>query len=256
MTALVSVLTAAVVLLALLVAGLLRSHATILRRLHELDDGGAPVRTAVEPPIRTVAGVPEPVPGGVAGAAAPDISGRDPTGNAVVVRVAGVDHHTVLVFLTSGCQTCQAFWSALADRSQIHLPKNTRLVVLTKDLVDESPSALDALRPRGLDVVASSQAWTDYAVPGSPYVVSVDGPAGRINGEGTGLSWEQVARLLSQATGDVAFLSSTELRDAKPLGDAAREAQVDRELMQAGIMPGDPSLYPTGEPAAHPEGPR
>jgi len=246
MTALVAVESVVLVLLAVLVAGLLRSHATILRRLHELD--GAPEgrsgRLSVDPPIRTVAGVPEPVAGRGRNAAAHDLTGRDAQGGATVVRVAGVAHDTVLLFLSSGCQTCAAFWQALADRSQIHLPRSTRLVVVTKDAAEESPSELAELRPPGLDIVMSSRAWADYAVPGSPYVVSVEGASGTVDGEGTGLSWEQVARLLAQATGDVAFLGGTELRDAKPLGDAEREGRVDRELMDAGILPGDPSLYP------------
>lgn len=256
MTALVAVLTAVVVLLALLVAGLLRSHATILQRLHDLEEATEPrpARQPADPGIRTVAGVPEPVSTGGGFTTAHDISGRAADGSATVVRVAGTDHDSVLVFLSSGCQTCQAFWSALRDRSQIHLPARTRLVVVTKDLADESPAELAALRPPGVDVIASSQAWNDYGVPGSPYVVSVDGPSSRVNGEGTGLSWDQVARLLAQATGDLGFLSGTELRDAKPVSDAEREARADRELMEAGILPGDPSLYPTDPRAPGREG--
>ena len=70
MTALVWLLTGVVALLALLVVGLLRSHATILRALHDagidLDPDGDPHRhgTAArggdEPVIRTQAGVPGP----------------------------------------------------------------------------------------------------------------------------------------------------------------------------------------------------
>ena len=45
---------------------------------------------------------------------------------------------------------------------------------------EESLSDLVAMAPEGVDVVLSSQAWRDYEVPGSPHVVFVDGPSGRI----------------------------------------------------------------------------
>ena len=37
---------------------------------------------------------------------------------------------------------------------------------------------------------------------------------------------------------------------AKPSADAARETRIDRELHDAGIVPGDPSLYPAATPTA------
>ena len=44
------------------------------------------------------------------------------------------------------------------------------------------------------------------------------------------MSWGQVARLLAQATGDLAYSWPTRLRKHKPSSDAEREARVDREL--------------------------
>jgi hypothetical protein len=92
---------------------------------------------------------------------------------------------------------------------------------------------LRAAEPRDVTVVMSSAAWTDYRVPGSPYFVLVDGPAGRVRGEGTGAHWDQVKNLLRQAADDAA--------------DAGREVRIDRELLAHGIAPGDPSLYRTAE---------
>jgi hypothetical protein len=43
-------------------------------------------------------------------------------------------------------------------------------------------------------------------VPGSPYFVLVDGPAGRVAGEGTSDRWEQMASLLGQAVEDASFM--------------------------------------------------
>ena len=64
----------------------------------------------------------------------------------------------------------------------------------------------------------------------------VDGPAGRVRGEGTGADWEQVKNLLRQAADDAS--------------DDGREARIDRELLAHGIAPGDPSLYRTAEQIA------
>ncbi len=82
----------------------------------------------------------------------------------------------------------------------------------------------------------SSAAWAEYRVPGSPYFVLVDGPAGRVRGEGTGATWEQVSTMLRQANDDAS--------------DDGREVRIDRELLAHGIVPGDPSLFRTAEQIA------
>ncbi len=251
MTALVVADTVAVVVLMLLVFGLLRSHASILRRLHTLDGGDGSTDGL------TIGRGPAPQRVEDPGAAAKSLSGTTLDGEQAVFAVAEVDHDTLLVFLTSGCLTCREFWKAFAGPDGVTLPARTRLVIVTKDLAEESPSELTKLAPRGVDLVASSAAWTDYRVPGSPYVIAVQGATGRVQGEGTGLSWEQVAGLLAQATGDRAYVVGDGAPVGKPLGDVEREARVDRELLAAGILPGDPSLTPDA-PAAdddRPEGP-
>jgi hypothetical protein len=230
-----ALLTVNLVILALvllLIFGLLRSHAAILRRLHELEAGArnepgpAPVRLA-DP-----------------SAAARSVQGETLSGEQAVVAVAGVERDTILVFLSSGCLTCHEFWTAFAGDG-VTLPARTRLVIIAKDLSEESPSELAKLAPRGIDLVCSSQAWSDYEVPGSPYVIAVEGATGRIQGEGTGMSWEQVAGLLAQATGDRTYVVGDAAGSvAKPIGDVEREARVDQELLSAGILPGDPSLFP------------
>ena len=221
--------TIVLVLLTVLVAGLLRSHAEILRRLHALGAGLDPDVPVPDPRLRTIdlgtaAGA-----GGFVRAA--DLDGRGLRDDALHVAVVGARHRTLLAFLSSGCLTCQGFWDVFAQSRELDLPSDVRLVVVTKDAENESISALGALAPAGVTVVMSSRAWTDYDVPGSPYFVLVDGPAGRVRGEGTGTNWEQVKNLLRQA-GD----------DAE---DDGREARIDRELSAHGIGPGDPSLYRT-----------
>jgi hypothetical protein len=92
----------------------------------------------------------------------------------------------------------------------------------------------------------SSQAWSDYAVPGSPYIVVADGRTGRIKGEGSGTSFSQIGGLIAQASADRDRL-------VKPAADRERESDVDRALLAAGIAPGDPSLYAVAEPTGRPD---
>lgn len=245
MTILVTALTVVVVVLAVLVAGLLRSHATILRRLHELGAGvepGAAVVPAARPAPaatgpRRPAGVPATAPAGRAGS---DLVGTSPSGDPVAIRVREVDHDTVLAFLSSGCTTCAGFWEAFGEG--VPLPGGARLVVVVRDLVEESPALLDHLVPGGVTVVCSSAAWDDHGVPGSPYVVHVDGASGRVRGEGTGGSWEQVARMLADATGDLAYVGGPR-RGRRAAADLRREQDTDGALLAAGFLPGDERLY-------------
>src|SRR5262249_40547661 len=148
--------------------------------------------------------------------AAADIEGAGLRDDAMHIAVVGARHRTMLAFLSSGCLTCQEFWSAFADPARLDLPADIRLVVVTQDGGDESISALRRLAPAAVPVVMSNSAWLDYNVPGSPYFVLVDGELGRVRGEGTGATWEQVKNLLRQAADDA--------------DDAGREARIDREL--------------------------
>ena len=174
-----------------------------------------------------------------------DISGIGPGGqDAVSVRINEVEHDTIVAFLSSGCLTCQKFWDAFRKPRKLGLPAGTRLVVVTKGTEAESPSAVAELAPPGIPTVMSTQAFSDYDVPGSPYFVQVHGPSGKVRGEGTGPDWDQVSSLLSQATGDDDLISRLAgAQVVKPNADAERESRIDRELFDAGVAPGDPSLF-------------
>ena len=201
MTAVVVGLSLAVLLLAVLVAGLLRSHAEILKALHELGAGLELDRDAPGPVPVTIDGVVPPRP---AGASAPDaVSGTTPAGEEVALSLRG-GRPTLLAFLSSGCTTCKTFWSAFGASPAA--PAGARVVVVTRDLAEESPSALAKLAPEAVPVVASTATWDALDVPGSPYFVLVDG-TGRVVGEGSGASWPQVVDLLTQAHADAAHLS-------------------------------------------------
>lgn len=225
MLAIVIVEGAAIVLLGLLVAGLLRSHAEILRRLHQLGAGLLP-DDATAVPRDTAAPV------RAEGASGHDVTGVTLSDETVVISIRSPDHDTVLAFLSSGCETCAEFWTAFRTPSLV-LPGGARLVVVTKEPGRESPTRLSELASPALPLVLSSTAWEQYGVPGAPYFVYVHGGSGRIIGEGTGGSWAQVASLLSQALAD-ARRSHDGLEPVDP---------VERELQAAGIGPHHPSLY-------------
>ncbi len=256
MTVLIAVQTVVLIVLAVLVAGLLRAYATVLQRLHALDGG----ETASPPPFRTVPGVPAPAAdagsggdqwgadSGIAGAVARqewapahDLRGEGLTGEIISVRTVSVEHDTVLVFLSAGCAGCTVFWEQLAT-GRVPFAGGGRVLVVTKSPDEESPALLRQVCPPGVDVVMSSAAWSDFGVPGSPYVIVVDGRSGRIKGEGSGTSLEQISGLMQQAYGDGADLPGRR-RVVKPRGDVEREVDVDRALLAAGIGPGHPSLY-------------
>jgi len=216
--ALVTLLALAVALLAVLVAGLLRSHAEILHSLHELgvslDPDAAPV-SRLRAPVRPARD-----------GNAHDISGEDPSGASQHIAVTNVAHTTLLAFLSSTCLTCREFWDAFRQ-PDLQAPAGARVVAVTRGVEAESPSAVRPLVSPYVHTVMSTEAWQAYEVPGAPYFVLVDGPTGAVIGEGTASTWERVGALLQQAQ-----------------ADARDRLTIDQELRRAGIEPGDPSLYP------------
>lgn len=237
MAVLVTLLAVVLALVVVLVAGLLRSHAMILRSLHDLGVDIDPDAT----PRR--AGVTVPRPRSVARAAA-DIRGTSPQGDAVSIAVVGVERATLLAFITSGCTTCLDFWNAFADGQAASAPGGARVVIVTKGPEAESPGRLGKFAPRDVPIVMSSDAWEAYDVPVAPYFAYVDGLAGEVVGEGAAATWGQLVQMMEQALVD-AGIDARPARQRRRAGGPARSARVDRALLSAGIEPGDPSLYPS-----------
>lgn len=201
-------------LLTLLVLGLLRSHAEILRRLEGL------VEPATIPPP---AAAPEQRP-------APEIVGTTPSGEVRQYAFPPGGADTLLAFLSGGCSTCAGLLERLRDDEPV-VPQ-ARLIVVAKDPAEESPRRLAAISGR-VHVVMSSRAWSDYDVPGSPYFAHVDGATGRVVGGGSAPTWERVASLLAEALEDASGRS------------ADTPARVTEALRAAGVEAGDPSLHPS-----------
>jgi hypothetical protein len=205
--AIVSVETVLLVLLIVLVAALLRSHAEILRRLGP-EGAAAP-------------GVPAPPSGIRTDIDAPEIAGVTPTGDAVKLSLSG--RPTLLAFLSSGCTSCARFWEALGEQA---LPRGLQPMIVTRGPDREQRSKLRSMAPGSVPVVMSSEAWEDYAVPGSPYFVLAEG--GEIRGEGVATTWDALSSLI---------------------GDAVEEQRgIDERLAEAGIGPDHPSLYLSAAP--------
>ena len=219
MTAIVAVETVLLVLLVVLVAGLLRSHAEILRRLGPADAGSTP------------SPIPKPPRGERQAARAPDLTGVTPGGDAVSLSFEGSSAGaTLLAFLTSGCSTCAGFWESLAEP---RLPAGIQAVIVAHGPERERPAKLRSLAPANVPVVMSSQAWQDYRVPGAPYFVLVEET---IRGEGVATTWQAVSSLVSDA-----------IEDQRDANGHARARRIEETLAAAGIGPEHPSLYPGGQ---------
>jgi hypothetical protein len=272
MTVLVVFESVVLLLLALLVVGLLRSHAEILRALHDLgvnmEDGApGPSTRAFRAGSRGEAARAEAVERGVVAAGAPpserigvdlalpadgplgdahDLMGTSPNGDGVAISVLGTEGLVLLAFLTSGCQSCLDFWRAFEDPANRRVAgARSRLIVLTKGLDEESPGAIAELAPPDLETVMSTEAFDDYSVPVAPYFVLVDG--GRVVGEGAASSFEQLGSLMAKALTDAGHGLAAR-RDRRQLLTGRLRPTADDALRSAGIGPGHPSLHADPSP--------
>ncbi|HLH47089.1 MAG TPA: hypothetical protein VKV25_08020 [Acidimicrobiales bacterium] len=271
MVAVVVALALVVALLGVLVAGLLRSHADIIRALHSLGVGvGDPAGSAAPDHAGHRPPGPAPVDVRLSGPPLPaerstavhDLEGVTPAGDAIVVSTSS-SPLTLVAFLSSGCVSCAPLWDDLGDPDRRRLlPAQARVVVVTKGPEWESPGAIAAKAPEGVPVVMSTASWSAYEVPGSPYFVLVDGRRRARVGEGAGRGLAEIADLIAQAAADAhppapagdpsgataagaATAAATQSQaTALGLNGAEREAHNDAVLRGAGILPGDPSLYP------------
>jgi hypothetical protein len=246
MVALVVVVTFVVLLLGVLVAGLLRSHADILRSLHELGAGvGDPAELSARSTARgETPQIPTWSESTTASQAAPTVAGVTPAGDARAVAVDNTDGFTLLAFLSSGCATCAAFWDALQTPESLELPQGTRVAIVTKGPDRELPAEVARLTTGHVPVVMSTDAWLDYDVPGSPFFVLVDGASGAAVGQGVAPHVGQLLDLIRRAEHDRGTYHGTRRRPPSRRNGPDREADADEVLEMAGIRPGDPSLYP------------
>ena len=227
MTALVVIEGLVILLLLILVAGLLRSHADILRKLDALGAGENSTPTArpsiTQTPMKT-----EP-------ASLETISGPTPLGDVASVALTGSRGYVLVAFMSSGCKTCQTFWKAF--RNGMDMPRaDIRPVLVTKGVEEESPSDIRKLAPLELTTIMSNDVWDAFRVPGTPYFQLIDARTGTVIGEGSAGSWPRLVEMLERSLGDAGM---SEIR----LSTKQRYQDTNQALGDAGIEPGDPSLY-------------
>lgn len=223
MTAIIIIEAVVIALLVVLVAGLLKSHAEILRQLHRL---GAPVEGSAAVPLRS-----RPPTTGLGAVPIDTVAGSDPRGAARSVSLASGRGPTLVSFLSSGCASCRTFWEAFGTGAS-PVP-DARLVVVTKGPAAESPGVVAGLAPEAVPVIMSDEAWDAFRVPMTPYFVLVD-PGGAVLGEGSATTPAQLEDLLGRSAADA---------DPTRLDTEGREHFTDDALGRAGIEPGDPSLH-------------
>lgn len=226
MTVALTIQSVLLVLLAVFVVGLLRSHAQILRSLAAF---GETLRTGEDEPGASG--------GGIAARAAdersdhPAVSGTDldmegttPLGDPIAVTLAGAPQLSLLAFLSTTCGTCLEFWRAFAEPGNEHVAGTTsKLVIVTKGPEQESPDDVARLAPRHVEVVMSQGAWERYEVPYAPYFVLVDGHESRVIGDGVASSYDELRELLAPAMRRAGF---------RPGGQRSRR-EVLRDLRRA-----------------------
>jgi len=161
----------------------------------------------------------------------------------------GVNHIDTAAFYFSATRSAnELINTALA-------PYPDELVIVTKDGEVESESLLRELAPTSVPLVMSTEAWTSYEVPVSPYFVYIDAESGEIRGEGAASTWPHVQRLLEDAIADLALTPRTGKTGSGNLGRGRltdshpdRIREIDAILAAAGITPDHPSLWPEGRP--------
>jgi hypothetical protein len=222
-----------IVLLAVLVAGLLKSHAEILRQLNAL---GVSEDGSMSPPTR--GGLPRTT--GFEKAPTTTLTGVDLAGGPMTLSIEHGKGSTLLAFLSSGCLSCETFWREFQRDFELPTP-DTRTVILTKGPATESPGRLRELAPPKLPLLMSDEVWNTFKVPMTPYFLLVDGE-GLVIGEGAAASWQHLLGLFRQSTSDAA--------NPLALDTEGRALFTDSQLRNAGLHPGDPSLYqnPLDEP--------
>jgi hypothetical protein len=219
-----------ILLLAVLVAGLLRSHAEILRTLDRLGagDGALPTSSGsigLGPTRRSTGQAPTDA-----------ISGVTLDGEARRFALTESRGYILAAFLSSGCSTCKAFWSSFGRELQLPHP-DIRPVIVTKDASEESTSDLRSLAPRDIPMVLSSDTWDAFRVPGTPYFQLIDTANGAVLGEGSAANWSRLLEMIRRSLGDGD--AGTDLRRST----RERLIDSDEELRRAGIAPGDETLF-------------
>lgn len=229
--AVVIALGVVVFFLGMLVVGLLRANADILRRLESVGAGleGSSASSHDHGAI-TLTRKPE------TAVSHRTIAGVTPDGEPLVASLASGTDPTLVAFLSTTCSTCTPFWEGL-ESSVMHFGGHRhRVVIVTLGESEESPTRAQSMRRGSVDVIMSSDGWSSFEVPGAPYFALIEATTGQVVGEGSAMTFESLTEFLTDATNDQKW----DLQNSAE----SEESRIDADLREAGILPGDPRLYP------------
>ena len=138
----------------------------------------------------------------------PDVSGTTPDGRPAVLRLDEVGGPVVLAFLTTDCDGCRVFWTALGGSGAVAVEGRAPVPAV---IVTRGPRAVppDEVRALGGGIrvregspvpllVMSDSAWTDYGVLGYPFFVLVDAEERAVLGETVGFGWPDLVTMVSR----------------------------------------------------------
>ncbi len=241
----VAALTVVVAVLTLFVLGLLRSQGELMRRTAALEAGASSPST----PVGVV-----PRPDSIAQSTVASIEGVDTGLDPYRLAVGEVPASYLLVaFLSTTCLSCLDIWRDIIDGGDdagrvVAGDDVASVMIVLKGREAENLGKAAALATETpVPVVFSGTAWSELAVPGSPYFALIATADQRVVGAGSAQGWGQLRSLASDAMLEIAFA-----RKAPSNGRDGYRSIIEREdedLRRAGIHPGHPSLTapPMGE---------
>lgn len=108
----------------------------------------------------------------------PELTGVEPDLTPRTIPLVGARGATLLAFLGSTCVTCDGLWRG-ADRADRRSGRPLRIVIVTRGTEAESPDLVAAKAPQSVPVLMSEAAWTACGVGVAPafVVVGADGVA-------------------------------------------------------------------------------
>ena len=202
--------------LAVLVAGVLRSHAELLRLTHLYQE--APPGNSQMGEVAVTAGGLE-LSERLSVQSAIPLHGESAGDGAAThfnVESDPASGETLLAFLSTSCMTCEPFWASLAETAEpMDLDPPPQVVIVARDRRDESPSRLQRLVPSTVPTILSSAAWREYGIPVSPYFILASS-SGAILGYGTARNWSQVEKLCAEAAADRRALAGVAAGETSP----------------------------------------
>jgi hypothetical protein len=173
--------------------------------------------------------------------------------------------YLLVAFLSTTCLTCLDIWRDIIDAGDdaarvVAGDATAAVMIVLKGRENENLAKASALAGETrVPVVFSEAAWSELAVPGSPYFALIATADQRVVGAGSARSWGQLRSLATDGMLEIAFAGKKSSNGRG--GYRSIIEREDEELRRAGIYPGHPSLTapisgagPPAAPAAEPPG--